>query len=88
MLRWVFLGCLYHFELFRESVATKYLTAPIPYNILSGAVFASVGALEALSQLVSNVTTSAIYAETVSYMRGLVFLVLGTYNAISLVFTV
>ena len=55
--------------------------------LLSGAIFASVGALDALSMLVSNVSTSAIYAETVSYMRGLVFLVLGTYNAISLLLT-
>ena len=56
-------------------------------DLIPGAIFTAVGVLEVLTQLVSNVATSAIYSATVSYMRGLVFLVLGSYNAISLILT-
>lgn len=48
-----------------------------------GSIFTSVGVLEIVASLIGNVTTSAIYAETVTVMHGLVFLVLGTYNALA-----
>lgn len=48
-----------------------------------GSIFTSVGVLEIVASLIGNVTTSAVYAETVSIMRGLVFLVLGSYNALA-----
>ena len=51
--------------------------------LIKGSIFTSVGVLEIVASLIGNVTTSAVYAETVSIMRGLVFLVLGSYNALA-----
>ncbi|KAL3874340.1 hypothetical protein ACJMK2_037369 [Sinanodonta woodiana] len=51
-----------------------------------GAVFASLAAVETVCNLVSNVSTGAIYAATVTFMKGFVFLVLAGYNVISFAF--
>ena len=50
-----------------------------------GAIFSTVGTLEVVTTMVSNVTASAIYATTVGSMRGLVFLVLGGYDVICII---
>ncbi|KAH3858706.1 solute carrier family 46 member 3-like [Dreissena polymorpha] len=52
-----------------------------------GAIFSVVGTLEIVCTLVANASTSYIYAATVSYMRGLVFLVLGGYDVICIILT-
>jgi hypothetical protein len=53
--------------------------------LVSGAIFSAVGTLEVVTSLLANVMTSWIYAATVTYMRGLVFLTVGGFDGICIV---
>ncbi|KAK3601531.1 hypothetical protein CHS0354_027673 [Potamilus streckersoni] len=53
-----------------------------------GALFAGIAAMETICSLISNLSGNAIYAATVSFMSGFVFLVCAGQILISLVFVV
>lgn len=55
------------------------------YKSLVGAIFSTVGTLEIVTSLLANATTSAIYSATLTTMRGFVFLVLGSYDAVCII---
>ena len=50
-----------------------------------GAVFASISATETLVNLVSAVSSNALYIATIKLMRGFIFLMYASFNAICVV---
>ncbi|XP_060569512.1 lysosomal proton-coupled steroid conjugate and bile acid symporter SLC46A3-like [Ruditapes philippinarum] len=76
-------GCFGPLSVTMHRSILSHLTPPEK----QGAIFSAVGTLEVVSHLLSNIITSSVYAETVSYMRGLVFLVLGGFDAVCVILT-
>ncbi|XP_045165195.2 solute carrier family 46 member 3-like [Mercenaria mercenaria] len=76
-------GCFGPLSVTMHRSILSHLTPPEK----QGAIFSAIGTQEVVSHLLSNVITSSVYAETVSYMRGLVFLVLGGFDAVSIILT-
>lgn len=73
--------------------AGSIMSAPMIRGIMSrmtrsdkqGAMFAGIAAVEAVCGLTGAISANALYAATVNFFRGLVFLVLGGYNFIVLI---
>ncbi|XP_045187628.2 solute carrier family 46 member 3-like [Mercenaria mercenaria] len=74
-------GCFGPLSTTMQRSILSHLTPPER----QGAIFSAVGTLEVVTSLLANVMTSWIYAATVSYMRGLVFLTVGGFDAICIV---
>lgn len=79
----IVVGCFGPLSITMHRSILSHLTPPEK----QGAIFSAVGTMEVVTHLLSSVITSSIYAETVSYMRGLVFLVLGGFDAVCIILT-
>jgi len=69
-------GCFSGLEVVLVRSVASLLTAPDR----QGALFSLLGAVDITVNLLSNVSTAAIYSVTVRYVRGAVFYVLGGFE--------
>ena len=63
----------YHYNRFYKGFIFRFLFTP-------GAVFASIGCMETLANLVATVVANIIYDNTISFFRGFVFIVFVAFN--------
>lgn len=66
-----------------ESTIIRSLASSLTDSQQQGAIFSAFAAVEIIVNLLSNVGTSTIYSVSVSFMRGFVFLILASFDAIA-----
>ncbi|XP_045187748.2 solute carrier family 46 member 3-like isoform X2 [Mercenaria mercenaria] len=71
-----------------ESTIIRSVASSLTDPSQQGAIFAAFASVEIIVNLLSNVGTSAIYSVSVKFMRGFVFLVLSSFDGISVIFLV